>query len=265
MTAPVSLWTNEEPRLHLAGWDGEGQPALLVHGMGAHTHWWDEAGPALAAATRPVALDLSGHGESGWRPDGAYSDRAWAQDIEDARHALGWERFALVAHSLGARVALEYAAEHPERLSSLVVIDFLPEFKGGRFSTPRSVPQPYYDSEAAALQRFRLRPDATALPEERVQALGRESIRKTERGWTWKYDFRAFHYAYTPIWPLLPKVKTRSLVVRGGQSRLMTEEALRRVAQGLSGACAVDIPGAHHHVSLDRPRELVDAVLRFLA
>jgi pimeloyl-ACP methyl ester carboxylesterase len=265
VTAPASFWTNEEPRLHLAGWDSEGPPVLLVHGMGAHTRWWDEVGEALAAACRPVALDLSGHGDSGWRADGVYTGRGWARDIEDARHALGWERFALVAHSLGARVALEYAAEHPERLSSLAVIDFLPEFKGGRFSTPRSVPQPYYDSEQAILARFRLRPDATALPPERVRELGRASIKKAPRGWTWKYDFRAFHYAYEPIWPLLPRVKTRSLVVRGGLSKLMSEDALRRVAQGLGGAATADIAGAHHHVSLDRPAQLADAILRFLA
>jgi pimeloyl-ACP methyl ester carboxylesterase len=262
---PVSLWTDRPPRLHLAAWDGDGPPLLLLHGMGAHTHWWDACASTLMDRTRPVALDLRGHGDSDWRPDGDYTAANWVADIEEARHVMGWERFSLCGHSLGARIALEYAAAHPDRLSSLVAVDFLPEFGGGRFSRARSHAQPFYATKDEALKRFRLQPDGTILDDAALAALADLSIRKTEQGWTWKYDWRAFRYQYTPIWDLLPRVKTRALVVRGAESKLMPQAALDRVVAGLSDARAVDVPAAHHHVPLDAPEALAAAISAFVA
>jgi pimeloyl-ACP methyl ester carboxylesterase len=264
VTAPYSLWTNEEPRLHLAAWDGEGPPVLLVHGMGAHAGWWGEVGSRLAEKARPVALDLSGHGDSGWRDDGHYSGVVWSSDIEDARHALGWDRFLLCGHSLGARVALEYAAAHPERLSALALVDFLPEFRGTRFSRARSHPQPFYGSEEEVVRRFRLQPDGTVLRGEALEALGRGSVKKTGLGWTWKYDWRAFKYRYEPVWQTLGRVRAPTLVVRGEHSRVMSAEDMQRVAAGVRGARALELAGAHHHVPLDAPDALADALAELL-
>jgi pimeloyl-ACP methyl ester carboxylesterase len=259
--ASYPLWTNDEPRLHMEAWDGDGPPMLLVHGMGAHTGWWESVGGLLAESSRPVALDLSGHGESAWRPNGDYSSQGWAGDIEEARHVLGWSTFTLVGHSLGARIALEYAAAHPERLDRLVVVDFFPGSIAGRFSRARSVPQPRYESEAAALSRFRLQPDGTVLDSAALEALGRRSVKKLGGAWTWKYDWRAFRYKYEPVAPVLPRVRVPALVVRGGLSTVMTEDDLKAVTASLPGSRGLTIPQAHHHVPLDAPEELVRALL----
>ena len=265
MIEPFSLWTDRAPRIHLAAWDGDGPPLLLLHGMGAHTRWWDACASAMLERVRPVAMDLRGHGDSGWRDDGDYTAAHWVADIEEARHALGWTRFALCGHSLGARVALEYAAAHPDRLSSLVLVDFLPEFGGGRFSRARSRPQPLYATKDEALARFRLQPDGTLLNDAALAALAESSIKQTDRGWTWKYDWRAFKYQYAPIWDLLPRVRARTLVVRGGESGLMGRDVVDRVVAGLSDARAHTVPKAHHHVPLDAPEALAAAVSAFVA
>jgi len=266
VTESISIWTHEPPRLHLASWDGDGPPVLLVHGMGAHTRWWDDVGPALAAETRPVALDLRGHGDSDWRDDGTYTMESFVADIEEARHALGWERFALVGHSLGARVALEYAAAHPDRLSALAVIDFLVEgWQGGRgFDRAKSRSQPYYEDRETTVARFRLQPPGTALGSDALRRLGEESVKKTDEGWTWKFDWRCFGIGVGPVWPTLERVRARSLVVRGGESRLMDQTAAERVAAALPQGRAVSVPGAHHHVSLDAADALVQTLLPFL-
>ncbi len=262
-----SIWTHEAPRLHLASWDADGPPVLLVHGMGAHSHWWDDVAPALAAKTRPVALDLRGHGDSGWREDGVYTMDGFVADLEEARHALGWERFSLVGHSLGARVALEYAAAHPERLESLAVIDFLVEgWRGGRaFDRSKARAQPYYGDQATAAGRFRLQPPGTVLDEAALRRLGDVSVKQTERGWTWKFDWRCFGLDVGPVWPTLPRVKARSLVVRGGESSLMDEAVVRKVAESLPQGGGASVPAAHHHVPLDAPGPLAELLLGFLA
>lgn len=262
MTDPgFDLWSGEEPRLHLAWWDGDGPPVLLLHGMGAHTHWWDSVAPRLAERCRPVALDLRGHGESGWRPDGKYGPAKFVEDVEDARHLQGWDKFLLVGHSLGARVALDYAAAYPDRLTGVVALDFLAEPGGGRFSKPRTIPQPYYETQDAALQRFRLQPDGTTLSPEQLRELGKLSVRKTERGWTWKYDWRCFHYSYDPIWDVLPKIRVPALIARGELSTLMPQETLARVTGSIAGARSAVIPGAHHHVCLDNPEATAEVLL----
>jgi pimeloyl-ACP methyl ester carboxylesterase len=82
--------------VHLRDWGGTGLPVPLMHDMAAHTHWWDEVAPLWSGKLRAADLRI--------------------EDIETARKALGWERFLLCGHSMGARIALTYAQRHPKRL-----------------------------------------------------------------------------------------------------------------------------------------------------
>ena len=266
MPGPVSFWTPQPPKLHLVSWAGQGKPTLLVHGMGAHTHWWDQTALLLAATLRPVAIDLRGYGDSDWRPDGIYSMRAFVADIEDARLALGWDRFALVGHSFGARVALEYAAAYPERVPVLAAVDFLPEFRPGvrAFERARSRPQPYYDDPAVMASRYRLEPPGTSLDAAALRRLGELSYKRNDDRYTWKFDWRCLRCHYAPLWPVLPHIRARTLIVRGASSEIMDDDAMRRVASAIPGASTAVVAGAQHHVSLDEPRALADLLLSFL-
>ena len=96
--------------------------------MAANGHWWDTTVPALKPEFHPVAMDFSGHGDSPWTDDGHYDAALFTNDIEQARRSLGWERFVLAGHSLGGRIALDYAHRFPERLIAVAAVDFLCEF-----------------------------------------------------------------------------------------------------------------------------------------
>jgi len=253
--------------LHLARWGEGGVPVLLVHGMGAHSHWWDDVAPALAAAgLSPVAVDLRGHGDSGWRADGVYTTEAFVADVEEARRTLGWERFHLVGHSLGARVALEYAAAHGGRLESLTAIDFLVEgWQGGRgFDRAKARAQPYYPDEESAVARFRLQPPGTTLDAAALARLGRLSVKRAPEGWTWKFYWRCFGVGVGPVWPTLSRIETPTLIARGTRSALMDEAALRRAAEALPKGRAAAVAGAHHHVPLDNPKDLARLLAEFI-
>jgi pimeloyl-ACP methyl ester carboxylesterase len=239
---------------------------LLLHGMGGNTHWWDRAAIRLSGLDT-AALDFRGHGASGWAPDGSYSFEAFADDVESARSALGWDRFSIAAHSMGARAAIAYAARRPERLEKLVLVDFLAELHrpDGRFGRPMRPRQPSYGTAEDILAKFRLEPPETRLSPEEVRELAKDCVRQRPDGrWTWRFDWKAFTLSYPPVWPQLPGIRCPALIVRGELSRVMSRAHFERVSSGIAGARAVELPGAYHHVPLDSPQELAREMLSFL-
>jgi pimeloyl-ACP methyl ester carboxylesterase len=254
--------------VHLRDWGGAGVPLLLTHGMAAHTHWWDLVVPLWKGVFHAAALDFRGHGDSDWLENEDYTSRVWVDDIENARKALGWERFILVGHSMGARIALDYAERHGDRLRGVSAIDFLPEFyssRSRRYDKTRSRPQPVYDNEEVMLSKFRLQPPGTLLDEKGLRELGRHGVRQTPLGWSWKFDWRSFSFPYGPVWEQLPKIDVDALIVRGEHSTVMPREAMDRVVAALPKGRGVEIAGAHHHVPLDKPAELAAAVAAWTA
>lgn len=253
--------------LHLTDYGGAGVPLLLTHGMGAHAHWWDPVVPHLAGC-HAVAMDFRGHGDSEWTPDGTYTSEVWTADIDAAAAELGWERFVLCGHSMGARIALDYAERHPGRLKGVIGVDFLPDFydSGSRkHERVRSRPQPVYDEPATMVEKYRLQPPGTLLTRAQLDALGRLSLRRAEDKWTWKFDWRAFNFPYGPVWPQLPKVAVPALLVRGEHSTIVSDADLEKMASLMPDGRAAVVPGAHHHVPLDKPAELASVILSFAA
>ena len=110
---------------------GRGQPVILVHGNWATSSWWEPVLERLPEGVRAVAPDLRGRGLTTGGTDD-HRILTYAADLGAFADALGIERFALVGHSLGSAVALEFALERPDRLTFLAVvspawIDGMPE------------------------------------------------------------------------------------------------------------------------------------------
>ena len=112
---------------------GEGPPLLLLHGYPQTHVMWHKIAPALAERFTVVATDLRGYGDSSKPPGGdnheAYSKRAMARDQVEVMAHLGFERFAVVGHDRGARVAHRMALDHEARVSRLAVLDIAPTRK----------------------------------------------------------------------------------------------------------------------------------------
>jgi haloacetate dehalogenase len=109
---------------------GSGPPVLLLHGHPQTHVMWHRVAPRLAADLSVVVADLRGYGASS-KPRSApdhepYSKRAMARDMVAVMSSLGFERFALVGHDRGARVAYRLALDHPERVERLAVLDVVP-------------------------------------------------------------------------------------------------------------------------------------------
>lgn len=104
---------------------GEGAPVILIHGLAASLHDWDDLVPELAQhGYAAYALDLLGHGESA-KPDSRAYEMDWVFD-----HLAAWidslglgQAPVLVGHSLGGYLALDYARRFPARTRGLVLVD----------------------------------------------------------------------------------------------------------------------------------------------
>jgi haloacetate dehalogenase len=109
---------------------GSGPPVLLLHGYPQCHLMWHRAAPELARAHTVVAADLRGYGDSAKPPAGddhaGYGKRAMAADQVGLMRALGFDRFAVVGHDRGARVAHRMCLDHPEAVTRVAVLDIAP-------------------------------------------------------------------------------------------------------------------------------------------
>jgi pimeloyl-ACP methyl ester carboxylesterase len=112
-------------RLHYLA-AGRGEPIVLLHGYAETSHMWRPLIPELAATHTVIAPDLRGAGQSG-TPPGGYTKAEMAKDIRALAQKLRFEKIRLVGHDIGLMVAYAYAAQYPNEVDRIVLMDaFLP-------------------------------------------------------------------------------------------------------------------------------------------
>lgn len=125
---PIRVETSEAVINGVRG--GEGPPLLLLHGYPQSHIEWHHVAPMLAEHFTVIATDLRGYGDSSKPPGGddhaGYSKRAMARDQVEVMAHLGFDRFQLVGHDRGGRVAHRLTLDHPERVSRVAVLDIVP-------------------------------------------------------------------------------------------------------------------------------------------
>ncbi len=265
-------------------WGGAGDPVLLLHGFGMSARVWDGVAEALDGQ-RVLAPDARGHGDSDHGPETRDWYRTGLEDLEALVRALGCERLSLVGHSMGANVALRFAARHAERVKRLALVDAGPDLPRAATSTRRPRPQPRrvppitgFASEAAYASALgvmypRARPELLerlASHWLRRRSDGRfepkldPALHRVERGerspgtpWAREESER--------LWATLAGARCPLLVVRGQQSQVLAAESARRMCDVAVDARLVELPDAGHAVMLDAPGPFATALSAFLS
>ena len=101
----------------------DGPPLVLLHGSNASLHTLAAMGRAAPPSLPRRRFDFPAHGLTGPAPDGQYTPAAYAGVVDAVVRNRGLTRFALGGNSMGGGVAARYAADHPERIAALILVD----------------------------------------------------------------------------------------------------------------------------------------------
>jgi pimeloyl-ACP methyl ester carboxylesterase len=263
-------------------------PMLCLHGWLDNAATFDRLLPLLSGR-RFVALDLPGHGRSAHRgAGGTYGFLDTAAEVAMAVHALGWARYGLLGHSLGANVAATLAGTHPDRVDALVCIEGL----GPMSEHARHTPARFAKSIADQIDKADRKPVVHASVDDAVARLAASFARlspaaarvlctrglvEVDGGVTWRTDPRlrwssrarlveeqvlSFLGAITCPALLVRASKGLPLDVAGAERRGMAE--LQARISTVAHWKIVDVDGTHH-VHLEAPERVAPVVAQFLA
>ena len=255
--------------INLLMWGDRGKPGIvLVHGGAAHARWWSPIAP-LIGDYRVVALDLSGHGDSGRRQK--YWVDLWTEEVLGAAEVSGAAGPpVVVGHSMGGFVAVATAVAGGDKVAGTIVLDSPmveddPEVEAARIGAAFGVPKKYPTLDAA-IARFRTVPAQDHYDPDILDYVARNSLRETDEGWEWKFDpglFRAI--SRTAAAEQLPKIKSRVALLRA-EFGLVTPEIGQIIYDNLGRvAPVVELPQSGHHMMLDQPLILLTALRSLLA
>jgi pimeloyl-ACP methyl ester carboxylesterase len=257
--------------IHYLRWGDPRNPGLmLVHGGAAHAHWWSFLAPLLVEHYSVVALDLSGHGDSGRRE--LYPRRTWAEEVMAVSRAAGFVGPPiLVGHSMGGLVSIVTASLYGDELAGTIIVDAPvrrpdPESQEGDRGSSFRNPKTYPDI-ATARSRFRLVPPQPCENQYILDYIAEHSLHEVEGGVTWKFDPKVFVLARPEaMHEHLASVRCRVALFRGEKSYVVPPETGEYMYQLLHrNAPLVSIPEAHHHLILDQPLAFIAALRTLLA
>lgn len=244
---------------------GAGEPPLVVlHGLLGSSRNWQSAGAALAArGPRVVALDLRNHGESPWDNDCSFAAMAgdvlaWLSDtLSGPVHLMG--------HSLGGKVAMRLAADHPSSVARLTVVDIAPRAYPGRlrvdFEAMRRLDLSSIASRKDAdLALSDLLPD-WALRQFILTNLGQDAGGR----WAWKVNLDALSQSLPQLLddPLAPGQTYAGpcRLIRGGKSDYVLDSDLPAFRLRFPSADVVTLAESGHNPHFDARSGFVEAVL----
>jgi esterase len=252
-TSPYAdrLVTANGLRLHYLEWGDPAKPAMiLLHGIARHAHTFDHIAPEFARDHHVIALDLRGHGDSAWSPEGAYLVQDDVKDLESLVAQLRLRRVTLLGNSTGGRVAQVFAGLHPDLVERLVVEDVGPE-------RPQNI-------AAAFARRVEQEANGWASEDELVQQLAAANRRTPEpllRTYAhfgvkprpdgrliWKRDPNLVKgFIETELWESVRTITSPVLYVIGGGSRIVPPETQQRLKDTLPNCRIVVMPGLGHY------------------
>ena len=266
--------------------DPTAPPVVLLHGGGQTRHAWGGAGTVFArAGYRSVSVDLRGHSDSDWSPDGDYDVQRFADDVIAVAQSFGRPP-ALVGASLGglaSMLALATVAEDPAETARgplatcLVLVDVAPRVEDeGRIKI-----QEFMRSGMRGFDTLEEAADSIAVynphrprPKD-LSGLGKNLRERGDGRWYWHWDPRFItgrsgvdgqrgRVNHERMQGAASRIDIPTLLVRGRMSDIVSDESVRELRELVPQSEVVDVAGAGHMVAGDRNDASNQAVIDFV-
>jgi len=250
-------------------------PLLILHGTNYFDSYdWVGVAGALASDREVVAFDHRGFGGSTRSPAKDYSLDAMLGDIVSVSAHFGWDRPIVMGHSMSGRLSIFFAANFPDHLSRLIVLDSaLGNGNPGGYQVSVGDAPVVFESVEAAMASLADRPSPPRFARDRGRA--ELALNKVKGGYSLKRDpdYRNTQSqipgAPLPrlrdldIWEEVRKIRCPTIFVRGLKSDRYKPEHYRWIAENRPDF-AVETVGSRHDVAYEAPDELVAVVRRHL-
>jgi pimeloyl-ACP methyl ester carboxylesterase len=264
--------------IQLALWDGKRENVLCIHGLTANCRCWDTIISKLIPQFRVLAMDLRGRGLSDKPPKG-YSVAQHVQDVHCLLEDQGLERVTLMGHSLGAYVCLAFAAQYPERVKKLILLDGAGHLSRSRWDKIELAIKPSLDrleqvfpSYEAYTAPLKLAPFLQPWTKA-VDAYFRYEIEEADGGVRSRTPVSAIREESTNIrhfdgLSLYPKISCPVLILRASEGILtrddvvLPEDVAETMVRDIPDVRRVDVAGTNHYSILFQENESRDRAIR---
>ena len=256
-------------RIHYLDWgNAAAQPLILLHGIARMAHAFDHLVPHLAKNFHVIAVDMRGHGDSGWHAEGAYRVEDYTSDIEALIEHLQLRNLVLWGASTGGRVVQMIAGRRPDWVSSVIVEDVGPE-RPAAISNRRGERMAKEANGWAGVDEMlvQIKVENPRASDAILRNLAQQGSKKREDGRiVWKRDPAILKgFVPTELWSTVRKIKAPIIYVLGGVSSIVPPETQQELRAALPQSQIVMMPGLGHYPSDEKPEDFLAIVDRFLA
>ena len=256
-------------RLHYLDWGTRGeQPLILLHGIARAAHSFDHLAPHYSGNYHVIAVDMRGHGDSDWDPEGAYLVEDYAGDIKGLIDQLKLRNIVLWGNSTGGRVAQVLAGSHPELVAAVISEDVGPERPAAissRRANRMALEENGWTSQDELLAQTKADYPLTSEPVLR-NLVRHGSKQRGDSRVVWKRDPAILKgFVPTELWASVGRIKAPIIYILGGASTIVPREIQERLRQTLPQVQIVAMPGLGHYPSDERPGDFIAIADGFLA
>jgi esterase len=244
---------------------GQGEPLVLLHGLFGSSDNWFGVAPKLAEKFHLFILDLRNHGQS--PHDQTMDYPLMAADVAEFFATQNLKQASVIGHSMGGKVAMQFAIDFPEHVKKLVVVDMAPR-------AYQRTHTPIFEALLSLdLQQYQTRGEIEAVLEPQIPSLNLRRFLLKNLGrdhagkFFWKMNLRDVSENYPRLGEVLGGAKTfggPTLFIRGGKSNYIAGADEPDIFQRFPQATIQTIATANHWVHADAPEEFVRMVLDFL-
>jgi len=266
------LWGTADPQI------------VFLHGGAQNAHTWDTVILALGPELSAVAIDLPGHGHSGWRDGGGYTAQNMADDVAVAVARLAPHAGLVVGMSMGGMTSMQLAVRHPQLVRKLLLVDITPGVNAQKAKAITDfVDGPQSFPDFASLLARTMEHNPTRTESSLRRGILHNAHQLADGSWQWNYD-RGSHQrsvpptdasadapapqdpvaeGSNPLWDDFGRITCPLLLARGSTSPVVDDDDVAEARRRQPDIEVEVVDGAGHSIQGDRPLELAAIIRRF--